>query len=150
MYSCISCRTLCSCWPFCLILQGFYFWEAWGGACRVPHQQNKEVAALRLCAEKIRVVLLPGLRAVPSSGSPAVERGSNRRVFFFEKEPGFAFVSRACLLGYLNVKHSSNSSCILAQDFGKLTELKGKTKCSSCKLITVLFIFLLIRRALLC
>lgn len=62
--------------------------------------------------------------------------------FFFGKgEPGFAFVSWVCLQGYLDVKHGSNSSCILAQDFGKLTGLKGKTKCLSCKPITGLSIF---------
>lgn len=67
--------------------------------------------------------------------------------FFFGKgEPGLAFVSWVCLQGYLDVKHSSNSCCILAQGFGKLTGLKGKTKCLSCKLITGLSIFLLIRR----
>lgn len=48
----LSRRTPCSWRPFCLILQGFYFWEGWGGACRVPHEQNKEVAALSLCAQK--------------------------------------------------------------------------------------------------
>lgn len=64
-------------------------------------------------------------------------------VFFGEGEPGLAFVSWVCLQGYLDVKHSSNSCCILAQDFGKLTELKGKTKCLSCKLITGLSIFCL-------
>lgn len=39
--------------------------------------------------------------------------------------------------GYLNVKHGSKSSCVLAPGFGKLTEPKGKTKCLSCKLITL-------------
>lgn len=124
---CISRRTLCSCWPFCLILQGFYFWEAWGGACRVPLQQNKEVAALSLRAEKIGAVVLWPCRA---AGLPLQKAVGTGEVLgeFLKKEPGFAFVSWACLLGYLNVKQSSNSSCVLAQDFGKLTELERKNK----------------------
>lgn len=44
-------------------MQGFYFWEGWGGACGVPHEQNKEVAALSLCAEKKKSKLFfPGSR----------------------------------------------------------------------------------------
>lgn len=140
MCSCISRRTPCSWRPFCLILQGFYFWEGWGGACRVPHEQNKEVAALSLCAEKN-----PSCSSWVSGGGR--KKRNSRRVFFgfffIKEKPGFAFVSWVCLQGYLDVKHSSNSCCILAQDFGKLTGLKGKTKCLSCKLITGLSIFCL-------
>lgn len=139
MCSCISRRTPCSWRPFCLILQGFYFWEGWGGACRVPHEQNKEVAALSLCAEKNLELFFPGSR-----NRQGAEKFWERLFgfFFFGKgEPGFAFVSWVCLQGYLDVKHGSNSSCILAQDFGKLTGLKGKTKCLSCKPITGLSIF---------
>lgn len=86
---------------------------------------------------KIRVVL-PGLQEQAEE-----QRNSGRGFFFFfgKGEPGFAFVSWVCLQGCLDVKHGSNSSCILAQDFGKLTGLKGKTKCLSCKLITGLSIF---------
>lgn len=86
---------------------------------------------------KIQVVL-PGLQEQAGE-----QRNSGRGFgFFFGKgEPGFAFVSWVCLQGCLDVKHGSNSSCILAQDFGKLTGLKGKTKCLSCKLITGLSIF---------
>lgn len=93
-------------------------------------------------------------RKNPSCSSQAPGTGRKRRnsgtvvgfgflLFFGEGEPGLAFVSWVCLQGYLDVKHSSNSCCILAQDFGKLTELKGKTKCLSCKLITGLSIFCL-------
>jgi len=56
-------------------LQGFYFWEAWGGACGIPQQQNKEVAALSLRVERIGAVL-PGRQALPSSASPAVRAGT--------------------------------------------------------------------------
>lgn len=79
------------------------FGEAWGGACRVQPQEKQG----------------GGSSQPPSSVPPAAQQGRAR--------PDFAFVSWARFLGYLNVKPSSNSSCVLAQDFGKLTELKGKT-----------------------
>lgn len=75
-------------------------------------------------------------------GTGRKQRNSGRVLGFFGKgELGLAFVSWMYLQGYLDVKYSSNSCCILAQDFGKLTGLKGKTKCLSCKLITGLSIF---------
>lgn len=89
-----------------------------------------------LCREKSEL-FFPGSRNRQGSREILGE------VFFIfgKGEPGFAFVSWLCLQGCLDVKHGSNSSCILAQDFGKLTGLKGKTKCLSCKLITGLSIF---------
>lgn len=86
--------------------------------------------------EKFQVVL----PRAPGTGRK--QRNSGRVLGFFgQGEPGLAFVSWVCLQGYLDVKHSSNSCCILAQDFGRLTGLQGKTKCLSCKLITGLSIF---------
>lgn len=86
------------------------FGEAWGGACRVqPQEKQGGGSSQPLCRAP----------ASPGSVPPAAQRGRAR--------PSFAFVSWARFLGYLNAKASSNSSCVLAQDFGKLTELKGKT-----------------------
>lgn len=86
------------------------FGEAWGGACRVqPQEKQGGGSSQPLCRAP----------ASPSSVPPAAQRGRAR--------PSFAFVSWARFLGYPNAKASSNSSCVLAQDFGKLTELKGKT-----------------------